>query len=267
MLGSVRNEAMGFAGPIGNGRGLMSDADLESFRILRTNLEFLDVDHPLKSVVVTSAFPEEGKSTVAASLAFASVAAGKRTLLVECDLRRPVLAGRLGIEPAPGLADYLLGRAGPQEVLQRVEIPAPSPNGNGASDGEGSDADQAVAVPDGGDRTLVCITAGATQPHSAELLGSKRFRDFLAAVTAAYDAVILDATPLLAVVDALEVLPHADGVVVCVRAARTTRDQVRAARSALEHLPERPMGLVVTGIRSGDEGDYGYYHSYAYRGT
>lgn len=267
LLGSVRHEAMGLAGPIKNGRGPMSDADLESFRILRTNLEFLDVDNPLKSVVITSALPEEGKSTVAASLAFASVAAGKRTILVECDLRRPSLAERLGVTASPGLSDYLLGRASPTDILQTVDLPPPSLNGSVPEMSVKPSEHDGQGVEPGRTGTLVCITAGAAPPHAAELLGSNRFQDFLREVTAAYDAVIIDGTPLLAVVDTLELLPHVDGVVVCVRVSRTTREQVRAAKAALEHLPDRPMGLVVTGIRSGEEKDYGYYYSYASSGS
>lgn len=263
LLGSIRNEAMGRAGPLANGRGPMSDADLEAFRILRTNIEFLDVDNPLRSVLVTSPLPEEGKSTVAASLAFASAAAGKRTLLVECDLRRPTLASRLGVEREPGLADYLRGKVAPQQILQTVDANPTSSNGSAAS-GDAATDGQDGAIPL--EQILVCITAGESPPQSAELLGSNRFRRFLDEVSTAYEVVILDATPLLGVVDTLELLPHVDGVVVCVRASRTTRDQVRAAMAAIDHLPERPMGLVVTGIRSRDEADYGYYYS-AYRAS
>lgn len=262
LLGSVRNEAMGRAGAVRNGRGPMSDADLESFRILRTNIEFLDVDKPLRSIVVTSALPEEGKSTVAASLAFASAAAGKRTLLLECDLRRPSLASRLGINSGPGLTEYLAGQAAPSEVLQTIPLDDASDNGAEPAKAAFPD-DEGMPGFDHG-QLLVCIAAGKPPPRPAELLGSNRFRDFLEQISTAYDTVVLDSAPLLAVVDTLELLPNVDGVIVCVRASKTTRDQVRAAKHALEHLPERPMGLVVTGIRSGDESDYGYYYSTAY---
>jgi capsular exopolysaccharide synthesis family protein len=251
ILGHLRADVLGRTLMSSNGRPALNEADFEGFRILRTNLDFLDVDNPLRSVVVTSPLPEEGKSTVAVSLACAYAVAGKRVLLVECDLRRPTLAKRLGIDNHPGISDYLLGQAEPKQVVRTVPVVAAGT--------------EAPAEP-GRVPVIACITAGQPSPRPAELLGSKRFNAFLAQVSEAYDKVILDATPLLSVVDALELLPQVDGVVMCVRSQRTTRDQARAARSALEHFPERPRGVVVTGLRPGDEADYGYY-SYAYAGT
>jgi capsular exopolysaccharide synthesis family protein len=248
ILGHLRDDVLGRTLMSSNGRPALNEADFEGFRILRTNLDFLDVDTPLRSVVITSPLPEEGKSTVAVSLACAYAVAGKRVLLVECDLRRPTLAKRLGIAGQPGITDYLLGQAEPKEVVRAVPVAA---------------AGSEPSAEPGRVPMISCITAGQASPRPAELLGSKRFNGFLAQVSEAYDKVILDATPLLSVVDALELLPQVDGVVMCVRAQRTTRDQARAARSALEHFPERPRGVVVTGLRAGDEADYGYY-SYAY---
>jgi Mrp family chromosome partitioning ATPase/capsular polysaccharide biosynthesis protein len=257
VVGMVRIEALGNAAYVPNGRGPMTDQDVESFRILRTNLEFLDVDNPIKSVLVTSPLPEEGKSTVAASLAAANAASGKRTLLVECDLRRPSLPERLSINRSPGLSDYLAGQAGASEILQIVtlsegEIP---PNGRAA--------DPPPATIAAG--KLVVIAAGSQSVRPAELLGSRRFRDFLEQVVAAYDTVVLDSPPLLSVSDTLEIVPLVDSVLLCIRADQTTRDQARAVKDALAHLPKRTSGIVVTGLKPGREHDYGYY-SYAYYG-
>lgn len=250
LIGHVSADALGHAGLAAHDGAAVSGPDIETFRILRANLEFLNVDRNLRCVAVTSALPEEGKSTVAASLAAASAAAGRSTLLVECDLRRPSLSGRLGIEREPGLVDFLAGHAAPADILKPVSLVEPNGrNGDGPADAH----------------ALVCIPAGAPSPRPAELLGSERFGTFIGEVKQAYDLVILDTSPVLSVVDTLELLPLTDGVIVCVRARRTTRDQASAARAALARVPGRPTGLVVTGVRPGDEADYGYYYSYAYR--
>jgi capsular exopolysaccharide synthesis family protein len=248
VLGRVSNTALGYAGLARNGLPPMGDADFEAFRMLRMNLAYLARGEPVRSVLVTSGLSEEGKSTVSAALASAAVLAGQRTLLVECDLRRPCFARRFGIQPQPGLTDYLVGNAGPQEILQTVELAEPA-GVNGAAGEE-----QARIA-----GTLVCIAAGSRVNNPAELLIAERFADFLDEVTKAYDLVVLDASPMLAVVDPLEILPRVDAGIVCVRAQKTTREQARAARAALSTLPQRPMGAVVTGMRRGDPDAYDYY--------
>jgi tyrosine-protein kinase len=226
--------------------------DFEAFRILRTNLKYLDFDHPVRSIAVTSALPEEGKTTVAVSLAWVCAAAGRKTLLIECDLRRPAIAQRLGIKSGPGLVEFLSGKASSPEVLQDV------PLHSGAR--EGSNGNQPKR--DGG--SFTCITAGAVEPAAIEMLESEGFRDFLALVSRSYDMVILDTSPVLPVGDTLEVIPAVDAVVMCLRAHRTTRDQAGAAMAALENFPSRPTGLVVTGVRPGEldaRPGYGYDYS------
>jgi len=121
--GQVQGVSLGMVGMSQNGTGLVAEADLETFRILRKNVDFLGRDEDLKVVAVTSPLPEEGKSTVAAWYAYASALVGKRTILVECDFRRPVSAARLGFDPEPGLSEYLAGEAQPQEVLRTMFTP------------------------------------------------------------------------------------------------------------------------------------------------
>ncbi len=142
----------------------------------------------------------------------------------------------------PGLSDYLAGRNDPADVLQLV--PAPGVAANGA-----------------GDPTLVCITAGSAPPRPADVLSSERFESFLKQVSQVYERVVIDCPPLLPVADTLEIIPHADCALICVRLNRTTRDQARAAHEALERLPDRPVGLVVTDF---SEKDRGYYQGYYY---
>jgi capsular polysaccharide biosynthesis protein/Mrp family chromosome partitioning ATPase len=269
VVGKVSETALGKVGFGVNGAAPVMDPDLESFRILRTNLEYLRQDRPLKSLLVTSGRPEEGKSTVAASLACTAALSGRRTLLVECDVRRPSLADRLGINRTPGLTDYLMGAAKPQDVVQTVDLEEPRNLSNGTHKAAAEPTIESAgpsagtpAAPGQTVGTLVCVTAGSNPSHPAELLGSERFREFLESVTEAYEIVVIDSSPLLSVVDALQIAPEVDGVIVCARVSQTTRDEARAVRAALDRLPERPMGAVMTGLKRGDEEQYGYYGSY-----
>ena len=227
--------------------------DIEAFRILRRNLEFLDPAGAPKFVLVTSAVPEEGKTTVAGSLAVAMAMAGKRVLLIDGDLRRPTLAGRLHARPRPGLTEYLVGKVSAQDVLQTVKLPlVGASNGSRASNNGHRDV---LA-------SFVFVASGSHDPRSAELLGSPRLTEFLREAGAAYDAVVLDSSPLLPVSDTRELLPHVDAVILCARAAQTTRDHAAAAKAALSQLPQRPTGLVITGVAAHAD-EYGAY-AYAY---
>jgi succinoglycan biosynthesis transport protein ExoP len=272
VLTHVRNQTMGQVARL-NGD---SNVDFEAFRILRRNLEVLDPDQPPHSILVTSAAPQEGKTTVASSLAVSLASAGRRTLLVECDLRRPALAARFGVEQSPGITDYLAGKASPQAILRTVPIAAPkhrnggppTTNGNGHGAAEldqgGSRWANGCRTPGSAEgqheQRLIFIPSGSNTPLGSELLASSRFREFVEQVSEAYDAVVFDSSPLLLVSDTLEILPSVDAVVVCARASRTTQAQASAAKEALSRFPERPIGLVVTGIKPGGD-EYGVYAS------
>jgi Mrp family chromosome partitioning ATPase/capsular polysaccharide biosynthesis protein len=255
ILGHVRKRALG---KVVQKEAIGDDgyqADLEAFRILRRNIEFLNLDSPPRSVVVTSAVPEEGKTTVAASLAFAMASAGKRTLLIDADLRRPDLAARLQVERTPGLTDFLNGESPSTEIARSIQLAEPpSQNGQGPADeGTGSDAFSLTFVP-----------AGSATAHAAELLGSRRFKQFIEQAAAAYDVVVIDSSPLLPVADTLEMLPFVDAVVVCARQAKTRREEALAARTTLERFRNRPVGVVVTGIKPSRHEYEVYSYSYSY---
>jgi Mrp family chromosome partitioning ATPase len=160
----------------------------------------------------------------------------------------------LGLADSPGLTDYLTGNADPRDILQQVAgIRAISDSGDRIVN------KSAKEVREG---RLVCITAGTSAPQPAELLASERFREFLATVSETYDSVILDSAPLLTVADTLEIVPHVSGVLVCIRLRHTTRDQVRASQAALDRLPVRSVGVVLSGVQDAGEGYYGYYGNY-----
>jgi capsular exopolysaccharide synthesis family protein len=253
LLGHVAGSALGRSFLQANGGDPLAASQFEAFHILRANLDLFDVDDDLGTILVTSALPREGKSTVASSLAAAYQASGRRVLLIETDLRRPSLAKRLGLPRYPGLRDYLAGAAGRDDVVEEVVLPQRVPVGPEQVEGDSRPA-------------LACIPAGVPAPNSSELLRSKRYRDLLDYAATEYEKVILDAAPLLSVVDTREMLPHVDGILLCVRVAHAKPEQVSAAKTTLDRVPNRPpTGVVVTGL-SGRELDlYGYdQYSYGY---
>jgi Mrp family chromosome partitioning ATPase len=232
----------------------MAETDFESFRVLRTNLAVLAENEMPRVVLVTSAVAAEGKSTVSLSLASAAGLAGQRVVLVEADLRRPSLSGRVGIDREPGLADFLGDTASLDEVVRTVNLWQPlldKGRRNGAKPADDK----------GQQRTIDCIPAGAPVSTAPELLESPRMQELLQTLRGSYDLVILDGSPILAVADSLEIAPHADAILVCVRTQQTTREQARAVRSALGQLSDKPAGAVLTGLHRGDE-SYGYYYAY-----
>jgi succinoglycan biosynthesis transport protein ExoP len=247
VLGYVSAASLGGTGFTGNGR--RPDRDLEPFRILRANVEFLAGDQPIRTIAVTSPLAEEGKSTVAAGLATAAALAGRDVLLAECDLRRSVFADRLDIPSSPGMTDWATGKAQPADVVRSV--PIATTNSPESGDGE-------EKAPE---RSFTVISAGSFTPEPAELLASRRFRDLVRALPEVYDLAVLDCAPLLSVGDALEVLRLVDAVLLCVRLDQTTREQALAAKAAIGHMPERPIGLVVTGVRGREGSYYGFYSS------
>jgi receptor protein-tyrosine kinase len=232
LLGQLSARSLGTSAVGKNGHRQFPAADAEAVRILRKNLDHLTNDGKPHVLLVTSAVQGEGKSTAALATAAAAARAGEDVLLVECDLRRPSLARRLKVREQPGLADILIGEVEPEGVGERVEV-----------DGDGA----------------VTLVVAGRPGISPELLGSVRMAQFMEQARRDHDLVVLDGTPLLTVVDAREVMSYADAVLLCVRASRTTREEARATRGALARLPERPVGIVVTGARGDDAAPYGEY--------
>ena len=234
LLGYVRSDILGTA-PVSRNGTIDVAEHLDSFRILRANSQFLGGDRPVATLAVTSPLPDEGKSTVAAWYAYAHALAGKRTILVECDLHRPVAAAGFDLDPSPGLSDHLTGKAEASDVRRSVVVEGPT------------------AQP------LSVVPAGAPTPQPAELLASPRFEKFVDEVSREYELVVFDCPPLLPVGDTLSIVPRVEGVILCIRLRQTTRDQAIAAKDALRRLPERPVGLVLTDSEPGSDYDYSGY--------
>ena len=191
----------------------------EAFRRLRTNLQFVDVDRALKVVMLTSPSPGDGTTTVLANLALTMAEAGQRVLVVEADLRRPRAADMFGVQRTDGLSNVLARRAEADDVVQ---------HGEGGVD---------------------VLPSGPIPPNPGQLLASPRMVELLDELRPAYDAILLDTSPVLPVADATVLAPLADGVVLVVRAG-TRAHRVEAAREALGAVSARLVGTVLVGLRS-----------------
>lgn len=206
----------------------------EAFRLLRTNLQFVDLDHPPRVFVVTSSVPAEGKTQTATNLAISMAKAGHRTLLVDGDLRRPTAAGLLGLDSSVGLTTVLTGQI---------------------------DLSKAIQVhPESG---LHLLAAGKRPPNPTEVLQTQATRDLIGALREAYDAVIIDAPPLLPVADPAVLASAADGAILVTRHGATTAAQLEVAASRLHSVGARIFGSVVNMVPRPDPGAYAYYMEYA----
>lgn len=206
----------------------------ESFRALRTNLQFLDMDGR-SSFVVTSSLPNEGKTTTAVNLAIALADAGKKVALLDCDLRKPTVAKLCQIEGGAGLTDVLIGRARLGDVM----------------------------LPWGG-RSLYVLPAGKVPPNPSELLGSAHMKTLLEVLENDFDVVICDSPPLLPVTDAAILSKATSGALVVTAAGRTTRHQFESALTALETVGARTAGVVMTMAPTRGPDAYAYGYGYVY---
>lgn len=201
----------------------------ESFRSLRTNLQFIDVDGSSRSFVVSSAGPGEGKSTTTANLAIALAETGARVALVDGDLRLPRVADYMGIEGGVGLTDVLIGRAELVDVLQQW-----------------------------GTGKLFVLPSGRTPPNPSELLGSQAMQRTLASLADAFDYVLVDAPPLLLVTDAAVISRFTSGVLMVAASGTTKKPQLTAAVEKLNAIGSRLFGVIVTMLPSKGPDSYGY---------
>lgn len=209
-------------------------APSEAVRRLRTNLQFVGAANRLKSIVISSSIPGEGKSTMAINLAVSLANTGVRVILVDADLRRPSIAEYAGIEGSVGLTTVLIGRADVEDVVQ--------PFGN---------------------TTLDLLPAGQIPPNPSELLGSPAMIGLLDRLTASYDMVLLDSPPLLPVTDAAVLSKLAGGALVVVGADRIHRPQLQETLGSLQTVGAHVLGVVLNKIDRREAGAYAYDSGYA----
>jgi polysaccharide biosynthesis transport protein len=205
----------------------------EAYRMLRTNLLFSEPLHGLKTLVVTSAVPQEGKTTTAANLAVAYAQQGHVVLLVDCDLRCAQIHELFQVPLGPGLTDLLLGRKEASEVIRSTQV-----------------------------AQLFVLSAGALPENPSELIGSIRLRKALEELSEGFDIIILDSPPVLVVPEAAILSKQADGVLMVVRAEHTEREVARRAAHQLTALGARIVGTVLNGA-VGQAAKYGAYYKQA----
>jgi len=207
----------------------------EAFRSIRTNITFASVDKPLRRILVTSATPGDGKTTVVTNLAVTLAQGERKVVLIDSDLRRPQVNHRLGLSNQPGLSQLFVQKLDTiQEVIQENEVPG-----------------------------LAVITAGDVPPNPSELLMSNKMNQILDHLTQEYDLVLIDTPPVLSVTDAVALAPKMDGLIVVIKPGKTRKRDLRNALEQLRGVGARVLGLVLNGVDL-DNRKYNYYYGEHY---
>ncbi len=208
----------------------------ESYRTLRTNLAFTRVDNKMKAILITSAGPKEGKSTTVSNLAITLAQLGSKVVLVDSDLRRPVIHAIFGMEKEDGLTDYIMGNIPYEKTLKKSLLD-----------------------------NLLIVTSGTLPPNPSELLGSQVMEEFIEKLKAEFDIILFDSPPVIAVTDAAILCSKIDGAFIVVSAGSTNRDAILRAKQLLENVHTQILGAVLNSVDiSGAYGSYDYYNYYHY---
>jgi len=206
----------------------------ESFRQLRTNLQFAHVSHKSKTVLVTSSAPGEGKSTTATNLAIAIAQSGQSVVLIDADLRRPMVDQYLGLERNAGLTTALVGQADVNDLLQPW-----------------------------GEDELYVLTSGQIPPNPSELLGSETMRQLIIRLEHAFDAVVIDAPPLLPVTDSAVLAQYVGGVIMVIGSQKIKYADLEKSLGSLEMVKAELLGVVLNRLPNKGPDAYAYsYYSY-----
>lgn len=200
----------------------------EDYRTLRTSLLYSLVDAPPKAIVITSPGPGEGKSTTCANLGVVLAQAGKRTLVVDCDLRKPRMHQLFGVRNLEGMVNVLVGERSLDEVARDAAVPE-----------------------------LKVVTSGPIPPNPSELLGSRRFSELLDRARQDFDYLLLDTPPVEAVSDATILAGQTDGTLLVFNARSTRKGAVRQSVHSLQSVGANVLGTVMNSVKTG-KGDYYY---------
>lgn len=205
----------------------------EAYRSLRTSIQYAKADTKIKTIVVTSPGPQEGKSTTVANLAITFAQMGTKVLLVDTDLRRPVLHSIFNMDRSRGISNYLVGKIELDEAIFNTNID-----------------------------NLYLMPCGTLPPNPSELLGSKSMKSCIAEVKEMFDIVLFDSPPIMAVTDAAVLSSEVDGMILVVKAGQTDRNAVVRSYEILKNIPNHILGALLNVVSI--EGIYGSYYYYYY---
>ena len=201
----------------------------ESYRTLRTNIIFSSPDKKVQTIMVTSSGPSEGKTTIAANLAVIMAQSGKKTILIDCDLRKPRLHKMFGVSNLQGLSNYLINEALIEDVVKQTLV-----------------------------KNLHLLPSGMKPPYPAELLGSKKMEEFLKLLKKLYEYVIIDTPPVGIVTDAQLVSRYADGCLLVISSGEVDHDDAMKAKDLLTKVNAKIIGVVLNKVYESGKGNYYY---------
>jgi len=215
----------------------------EAYRALRTNLQYFNTDKPIKSLLITSTLAKEGKSTIVSNLGITLSQRGLKTILVDADLRKPMIHKLFNVKMKPGITDWIINpKLKMEDVIRKTSI-----------------------------ENLYVITSGNTPPNPTELLESKKMRDILDILKDNFDFILFDSPPIMVVTDAVVVSRMTDAVVLVVETRRTRKDTIKETKEIIENVGGKLLGAVLNKARFsridhvyGGYSGYGYYHYYGY---
>ena len=224
----------------------------EAFRSLRTNLQFLGKERKEKSILVTSSFVQEGKTFNVVNIALSIAQSGEKVLLVEADLRKPVVHTTFGLPKEPGMTDYVLGNYDWREVVNNI------------TDVMLGDLEIEDILGTQGLDNLHVITAGTTPLNPSEILRSSRFRELIKEAYREYGFIFFDAPPIMPVADATEIAPLMDGVILVYKVGKIGRAVLKRAKMSIDNVKAKVLGVVLNNVRPEVGPDYFRYQTQYY---
>lgn len=206
--------------------------EAEAYRTLRTNIQYSSFDEDIKTIVITSSGPGEGKSTTASNLAVSMSQYDKKVLLIDCDLRKPTIHKKFNISNTNGLSNFLVGEVGFDEAAFTY-------NDN-----------------------LTILSSGNIPPNPSEMIASKKMKTFIEVLKQRFDFIIIDAPPVIAVTDAQILSTITDGVILVTAYGQAEKEAVKKAKELLDKVKANIIGAVMTKVEMNRGKGYGYYYYY-----